>query len=66
MNAVSKPGSEEVEVWSTSCIEIGQVQRKRRILSRVRCKNIKNDCPKPSCDDPVLLPQRCCKTCPGE
>ncbi|CAL1275329.1 unnamed protein product [Larinioides sclopetarius] len=42
------------------------VQRKRRILSRVRCKNIKNDCPKPSCDDPVLLPQRCCKTCPGE
>ncbi|GFS67382.1 dorsal-ventral patterning protein Sog [Nephila pilipes] len=42
------------------------VQRKRRILSRVRCKNIKNDCPKPGCDDPVLLPQRCCKTCPGE
>ncbi|GIY45199.1 hypothetical protein CEXT_498581 [Caerostris extrusa] len=35
-------------------------------MSRVRCKNIKNDCPKPNCDDPVLLPQRCCKTCPGE
>ncbi|XP_054714641.1 dorsal-ventral patterning protein Sog-like [Uloborus diversus] len=42
------------------------VQRKRRIISRVRCKNIKNDCPKPTCEDPVLLPQRCCKTCPGE
>ncbi|NP_001310761.1 dorsal-ventral patterning protein Sog-like precursor [Parasteatoda tepidariorum] len=42
------------------------VQRKRRIMSKVRCKNIKNDCPKPTCDDPVLLPQRCCKTCPGE
>ncbi|KFM78472.1 Dorsal-ventral patterning protein Sog, partial [Stegodyphus mimosarum] len=39
------------------------VQRKRRIMSRVRCKNIKNDCPKPTCEDPVLLPQRCCKTC---
>ncbi|KFM80976.1 Dorsal-ventral patterning protein Sog, partial [Stegodyphus mimosarum] len=35
-------------------------------MSRVRCKNIKNDCPKPTCEDPVLLPQRCCKTCPGE
>lgn len=42
------------------------VQRKRRIMSRVRCENIKNDCPKPTCDDPVLLPERCCKTCPGE
>lgn len=42
------------------------VQRKRRIMSRVRCKNIKNDCPKPTCEDPVLHPQRCCKSCPGE
>nr|BAE87097.1 Short gastrulation [Pholcus phalangioides] len=42
------------------------VQRKKRIMSRVRCKNIRNDCPKPTCDDPVLLPQRCCKTCVGE
>ncbi|KAG8193954.1 hypothetical protein JTE90_011504 [Oedothorax gibbosus] len=42
------------------------VQRKKRISSRVKCKDIKNDCPKPTCDDPVLLPERCCKSCPGE
>ncbi|RWS28041.1 chordin-like protein [Leptotrombidium deliense] len=44
------------------------VQRKHRkeMVARVRCKNIKNDCPKPSCDNPVLLPEGCCKTCPGE
>ncbi|GFT98118.1 uncharacterized protein TNCV_789371 [Trichonephila clavipes] len=54
----------EIKLWQlqNNCL----VQRKRRILSRVRCKNIKNDCPKPGCEDPVLLPQRCCKTCPGE
>ncbi|XP_054714640.1 dorsal-ventral patterning protein Sog-like [Uloborus diversus] len=51
-------------MWMTDCFPL--VQRKRRIISRVRCKNIKNDCPKPTCEDPVLLPQRCCKTCPGE
>ncbi|XP_076451872.1 chordin-like isoform X2 [Babylonia areolata] len=32
---------------------------------RVKCKNIKGDCPKPQCDHPVLLPERCCKICPG-
>ncbi|RWS17640.1 chordin-like protein, partial [Dinothrombium tinctorium] len=36
------------------------------IVARVRCKNIKNDCPKPNCDNPVLLPEGCCKTCPAE
>lgn len=43
-----------------------QVQKKRRIVARVQCKNIKNECPKPTCDEPVLLPGRCCKTCPGD
>lgn len=49
-----------------SQIKYDQVQRKNRIVAKVRCKNLKNECPKPSCDDPVLLPERCCKTCPGE
>ncbi|CAG9862254.1 unnamed protein product [Phyllotreta striolata] len=40
--------------------------RKRRIVARVQCRNIKNECPEPTCDDPVLLPERCCKTCPGD
>lgn len=46
--------------------ECTPVHRKKRIVARVRCENIKNDCPKPSCEEPVLLPERCCKTCPGE
>jgi len=40
--------------------------KKRRIVGRVRCKNIKTDCPKPTCTDPILLPGRCCKVCPGQ
>lgn len=40
--------------------------RKSRMVTRVKCKNIKHDCPKLDCDDPVLLPDRCCKTCPNE
>lgn len=40
--------------------------KKRRIVGRVRCKNIKTDCPKPTCPDPILLPGRCCKVCPGQ
>ncbi|GLV35923.1 short gastrulation [Carabus blaptoides fortunei] len=43
-----------------------KVQKKRRVVARVQCRNIKNECPKPSCDEPVLLPGRCCKTCPGD
>ncbi|XP_032781634.2 dorsal-ventral patterning protein Sog [Daphnia magna] len=39
------------------------VQKKRRIAGRTLCRNIKNECPKPNCDEPVLLPGRCCKVC---
>lgn len=42
------------------------VHKKRRIVARVQCKNIKNECPKPTCEDPILLPGRCCKTCAGD
>ncbi|KAL0127431.1 hypothetical protein PUN28_005612 [Cardiocondyla obscurior] len=42
------------------------VQKKRRIIARVQCRNIKNECPKLTCDEPVLLPDRCCKSCPGD
>lgn len=42
------------------------VQKKRRVVAKVHCRNIKNECPEPSCDSPVLLPGRCCKTCPGD
>ncbi|KFD73218.1 hypothetical protein M514_08047 [Trichuris suis] len=41
------------------------VQKKRRIVGRVTCKNFVKLCPKLKCADPVLLPGRCCKTCPG-
>lgn len=46
--------------------ECVQVQKKRRIIGRVQCRNIKNDCPKPNCEEPILLPGKCCKSCPGE
>ncbi|CRK91207.1 CLUMA_CG004890, isoform A [Clunio marinus] len=42
------------------------VQKKRRIVARVQCRNIKNECAKPTCDEPILLPGKCCKTCPGD
>ncbi|XP_050304293.1 dorsal-ventral patterning protein Sog isoform X2 [Anthonomus grandis grandis] len=40
--------------------------KKKRIVARVQCHSIKNQCPVPTCDDPVVLPGRCCKTCPGD
>uniref|UniRef100_A0A2S2Q7I8 Dorsal-ventral patterning protein Sog n=1 Tax=Sipha flava TaxID=143950 RepID=A0A2S2Q7I8_9HEMI len=46
--------------------ECVQVQKKRRIIGRVQCRNIKNDCPKPNCEEPILLPGKCCKSCPGD
>ncbi|VVC28266.1 Chordin,CHRD,VWFC domain [Cinara cedri] len=46
--------------------ECVQVQKKRRIIGKVQCRNIKNDCPKPKCEEPTLLPGKCCKSCPGE
>lgn len=42
----------------------GQVRRKRRLVARVRCRNIKTECPKVTCAAPVILPGACCKTCP--
>ncbi|XP_055909088.1 dorsal-ventral patterning protein Sog [Eupeodes corollae] len=42
------------------------VPKKRRIVARVQCRNIKNECPPANCDDPILLPGKCCKACPGE
>lgn len=46
--------------------ECVSVNRKNRVVTRVKCRDIKNDCPKPSCEEPELLPGRCCKTCPGD
>ncbi|XP_032668082.1 dorsal-ventral patterning protein Sog [Odontomachus brunneus] len=42
------------------------VQKKKRIVARVQCRNIKNECSQLTCDEPVLLPGRCCKSCPGD
>merc|ERR1712066_1117415 len=32
------------------------IHKKRRIVDRVTCKNIKTECPKPTCSNPILLP----------
>ncbi|KAI4460395.1 chordin [Holotrichia oblita] len=45
---------------------IEPIQRKRRIVAKVQCRSIKNECPEPTCEEPALLPGRCCKTCPGD
>ncbi|CAH0381797.1 unnamed protein product [Bemisia tabaci] len=39
-------------------------RKKRRILGRVHCRNIKHECPVPTCEEPILPPGRCCKVCP--
>uniref|UniRef100_A0A8C1C677 Chordin n=1 Tax=Cyprinus carpio carpio TaxID=630221 RepID=A0A8C1C677_CYPCA len=41
-----------------------QRSRRGKMFGKVSCRNMKQDCPDPSCDDPVLLPGHCCKTCP--
>ncbi len=58
---------ESVASYSSASPSFFQIHKKRRIVGRVRCKNIKSECPVPAgCDDPVLLPGRCCKVCPGQ
>ncbi|XP_016395656.1 chordin-like [Sinocyclocheilus rhinocerous] len=41
-----------------------QRSRRGKVFGKVSCRNMKQDCPDPTCDDPVLLPGHCCKTCP--
>ncbi|KAK3581392.1 hypothetical protein CHS0354_016242 [Potamilus streckersoni] len=33
---------------------------------KVRCKNIKHECPEPKCLNPKLLDGKCCKSCPND
>uniref|UniRef100_A0A8C9X7T1 Chordin n=1 Tax=Sander lucioperca TaxID=283035 RepID=A0A8C9X7T1_SANLU len=40
-----------------------QKSRRGKVLGKVNCKNIKQDCPDLECEDPILLPGHCCKTC---
>lgn len=40
-----------------------QKSRRGKVFGRVNCKNIKQDCPNLDCDDPILLPGHCCRTC---
>uniref|UniRef100_A0A673NM08 Chordin n=1 Tax=Sinocyclocheilus rhinocerous TaxID=307959 RepID=A0A673NM08_9TELE len=40
------------------------LSRRGKVFGKVSCRNMKQDCPDPTCDDPVLLPGHCCKTCP--
>lgn len=41
-----------------------QRSRRGKVFGKVSCRNMKQDCPEPTCDDPILLPGHCCKTCP--
>ncbi|XP_037782803.1 dorsal-ventral patterning protein Sog-like [Penaeus monodon] len=51
-------------VWSCVRCECVPVQKKRRTVAKVQCRNVKDECPKATCRDPVILPGACCKTCP--
>uniref|UniRef100_A0A8C5HPF8 Chordin n=1 Tax=Gouania willdenowi TaxID=441366 RepID=A0A8C5HPF8_GOUWI len=46
------------------CYCESQKTRRGKVLGKVNCKNIKQDCPDLDCDYPVLLPGQCCKICP--
>lgn len=50
-------------VWSCVQCVCAKVQRKRRVVGKVRCRNVKSECPKVTCLEPVLLPGQCCKMC---
>ncbi|XP_051963635.1 chordin-like [Xyrauchen texanus] len=41
-----------------------QRSRRGKVFGKVSCRNMKQDCPELTCDDPVLLPGQCCKSCP--
>uniref|UniRef100_A0A147AAR9 Chordin n=1 Tax=Fundulus heteroclitus TaxID=8078 RepID=A0A147AAR9_FUNHE len=41
-----------------------QKSRRGKVSGKVNCRNIKQDCPNLDCDDSVLLPGQCCRTCP--
>ncbi|XP_027198618.1 uncharacterized protein LOC113792860 isoform X2 [Dermatophagoides pteronyssinus] len=67
-----KPTIEPFGVYYCILCECIAVQRKNiegnnnRVVAKVHCRNFKNDCPKPTCKNPVLLPERCCKSCPED
>ncbi|XP_037332499.2 chordin [Pungitius pungitius] len=41
-----------------------QKGRRGKVFGKVNCRNIKQACPEPDCEDPVLLPGHCCRSCP--
>ncbi|CAH1396167.1 unnamed protein product [Nezara viridula] len=51
---------------AADAVQTLQIHKKKRIVGKVFCRNIKHECPEPKCDEPVLSPGRCCKTCPGD
>lgn len=52
-------------VWNCVKCQCIPIQKKRRIVAKVRCRNVKTECPKVSCRDAVIIPGACCKTCPS-
>ncbi|CAL4064469.1 unnamed protein product, partial [Meganyctiphanes norvegica] len=53
-------------VWSCVRCQCVKVQKKNRIIAKVQCRNVKTECPKATCSNPVILEGQCCKTCPHE
>ncbi|RXG71906.1 Dorsal-ventral patterning protein Sog [Armadillidium vulgare] len=62
----SKRGAYFDDLVSPSPTGVMRVRRKRRIVAKVICNNVKTECPTElKCKKPVLYPGACCKICPA-
>lgn len=53
-------------IWNCVRCQCVKVRKKNRIVAKVQCRNVKTECPKVTCNNPVILEGQCCKTCPQE
>lgn len=53
----------EKDIQPTGVSACLQQKSRRKVSGKVNCRNIKQDCPTLDCDDSVLLPGHCCRTC---
>lgn len=52
-------------MYCTRC-ECVPVIKRRRVIARAQCRSIKDECPKPDCEEPVQMAGTCCKVCPQQ
>lgn len=40
--------------------------KRRHIVGHPKCRPINEECPEVTCDEPIQMPGKCCKVCPGD